>query len=84
MDTVFITSAEYLEDFKLKLTFDNGVTGVIDFKELLVGAIFEPLRNVEKFKEFSLNKWTIYWDNGADFSPEFLVTKISENQKIAS
>lgn len=42
------------------------------FKDLLWGEVFEPLKDVEKFKNFRLNPFTIEWENGADFAPENL------------
>ena len=38
----------------------------------LWGKIFEPLKNKDFFKTFTLNPFTIEWSNGADFAPEFL------------
>lgn len=34
------------------------------------------MNNIENFKNFTLNSWTIKWENGADFSPEFLLDKM--------
>jgi hypothetical protein len=39
---------------------------------LLWGEIFIPLKNIDYFKKFKLNPFTIEWENGADFAPEFL------------
>ncbi len=65
---------EYLEAYKLRLTFNNHVTQEIDLVEELYGEIFEPLQDVELFKQVFLNLETntIEWSNGADFAPEFL------------
>jgi len=65
---------EYLEAYKLRLTFNNHVTQEIDLVEELYGEIFEPLQDVELFKQVFLNPETntIEWSNGADFAPEFL------------
>jgi len=40
----------------------------------LDGEIFDPLRDPEYFRTVALNTDidTIVWDNGADFSPDFL------------
>ncbi len=51
----------------------------MDIRQLIVtletsfsGLMFEPLRNLENFKNFHLNRWTIEWKCGADFAPEYL------------
>jgi len=72
MELVTVIGAEYQDEFKISLKFNDGVNGVVDLYKYLDGEIFEPLKNQEYFKKFTLDSWTIGWDNGADFAPEFL------------
>ncbi len=72
MKTIRIISAEYLEDYKIKVKFNDGLEKSIDLEKELYGEIFAPLKDIDYFKNFSLNRFTIEWPNGADFSPEFL------------
>ena len=72
MRVIRIISADYLEDYKIKLKFNDGLEKRIDLEKELYGEIFEPLKNMDYFKNFSLNHFTIEWPNGADFAPEFL------------
>ena len=72
MELITVVKAEYKQDFKLSLKFNDGFMGIVDLYKYLDGEIFEPLKNTEYFKKFSLDSWTIGWDNGADFAPEFL------------
>ena len=67
-----IKNAEYLEGYKVKLWFSNGEIRVADLSESLNGLVFEPLRNIELFKRFSIPYNTIQWENGADLAPEYL------------
>jgi hypothetical protein len=67
-----VTSAKYVNSYKVEVTFNDGLQRIIDLKKHLKGPIFEPLKDIEYFKTFSLNRWTIEWENGADFAPEFL------------
>lgn len=56
----------------MEVSFNDGVVKKIDLKDCLRGPVFEELKEVENFKKFSLNQWTIEWPNGADLAPEFL------------
>ncbi len=65
---------EYLEAYKLRRTFSDRVTQEIDLAEELYGEIFEPLKNIERFKQVFLNPETntIEGSNDVDSAPEFL------------
>ena len=70
----WITDVSYIDDYKLKLKFENGEYKLVDLKPHLEGKIFEPLKDISYFKSVKLNKDidTIVWQNNADFSPDFL------------
>ncbi|MBQ8223680.1 MAG: DUF2442 domain-containing protein [Bacteroidales bacterium] len=67
-----VEKAEYLNDYKIKLWFNNHVVKIVDLSDLLNGEAFSPLKDTEIFKDFSIKFNTIEWKNGADFAPEFL------------
>lgn len=69
---VKVEKAEYLTGYQVQLTFSDGLTGIVDLKDEIWGEVFEPLRDVNYFKQFTQDRWTIGWDCGADFAPEFL------------
>lgn len=70
----WIIDAEHLEGYKLSLTFENGIRKVVDLEPHLEGEIFEPLQDLEYFKQVYVNEdtETVEWPNGADLAPEFL------------
>jgi hypothetical protein len=72
-----VTQAKYCGDYKVWLSFNDGAEGEIDLTSELYGEIFEPLKNKNFFKSFSLEGHTLSWSNGADFSPEFLRDQIA-------
>ena len=80
MSLLWITKAEYVNDFKISIQFNTDEKGTVDLKNKLDKKIFEPLKNETFFKNFKLNNWTIEWENGADFSPEFLYNSIERIQ----
>ena len=76
-----VTDAKYNKDYKIEFTFNNGYRKVVDLKEQLDGPIFEPLKDINYFRKFTLNRWIIEWDNGADLAPEFLYELAVEQDK---
>ena len=67
-----VVRAEYCGDFKIRLVFNDGVEGVVDFSDWLKGRIFEPLKQPEYFSRFFIDGGTVVWPNGADIAPETL------------
>ena len=69
-----VTKAEYVEGYRIRVSFNTGETGVVDLKGALWGPVFEPLKDTSAFKRFSVSDvlHTVCWENGADFAPEFL------------
>jgi hypothetical protein len=41
--------------------------------------VFQPLKDLNYFRSFKLNSWTIEWENGADFAPEFLYDRVKSS-----
>ncbi|MGH7774361.1 MAG: DUF2442 domain-containing protein [Candidatus Binatia bacterium] len=72
-----LADAKYVRDFVVWVRFSDGVKGEIDLKSELYGPIFEPLKATAVFKQFRIHPElrTLVWENGADFSPEFLHDK---------
>jgi hypothetical protein len=69
-----VISAEHIEGYKICLVFNNGENRVVDLKDSLWGPMFEPLRDINEFKRFTVSEvlHTICWPNEADFAPEYL------------
>jgi hypothetical protein len=67
-----VSKAEYLDYFKIKLTFNNEEIKIVDLQNELNGPIYKPLQQLDYFKNFKLKYNTIEWENGADYAPEYL------------
>jgi len=67
-----VSQAEYLENYRIKLTFNNGEKKIVDLQNELKGSVYEPLRQLNYFKKFQVKYNTIEWSNGADYAPEYL------------
>ena len=69
---VRVVAAEYVREYKLRLSFNDGAVEVVDFSRWLHGEIFQPLANKREFKRFFIAGGTVCWPNGADIAPETL------------
>ena len=69
-----LLKARYVEAYKIELSFSDGTRGIIDLENELWGEVFEPLKDLRKFREFVVDPElkTIVWPTGADLAPEFL------------
>lgn len=79
-----VIGVTYLEDYKLRLEFSDGVVKDVDLKDELYGEVFEPLKDIKFFKQVAVNSdiSTIEWPNSADFAPEFLYEIGKEVKKV--
>ena len=85
MDLIWITKADYVSDFKINLTFNNGMSGIVELRKKIERLpIYEPLKDKDYFKNFRLNSWTIEWENGADFAPESLYELAKQGNKTTA
>lgn len=69
-----VKEAKYIDGYKIKVVFSDGVSKVVDFAPFLKNAkhVFIPLKDIEYFKKFIVDDITLSWPNDADFEPEFL------------
>lgn len=84
MDIVWVTSAEYLHDYVVRITFNDGSCGDIDLHDFIMqhNTLFGELIDKEKFKRFKLNGWTLSWlDGKLDIAPESLYYRIESKGK---
>ena len=69
-----VVEARYVGGHTIWLKFRDGTAGEIDLSKALSGPVFEPLKDVSFFRQFSVHPefHTLTWPNGADMAPEFL------------
>ena len=67
-----VVDASYVDDYTLMLTFNNGDKRKCDFAPLSKKGICTKLQDLDYFKSFSLDPFTVDWNNEIGFAPEFL------------
>jgi hypothetical protein len=73
-----VVEVRYVRDYTLWLRFQDGTCGEVDISRSFKGPVFEPLRNVEFFRQVRVDPelGTIVWPNGADVAPETLYERV--------
>ncbi len=80
MELLLVEKAKYLNNYKIQLTFNTGEVKAVDLYNTLNKPIFEPLKKISFFKNFKMDPFTIEWENGADFSPDYLYRLATEQE----
>jgi hypothetical protein len=82
----YVIKAELRGDYKIYIEFNDGFSGIIDFKDKVTTdhrAIIRELVDKNKFDKIRVERHTLCWENGVDFAPEYLYDQIKIGQKIA-
>ena len=51
-----ITQARYLDGYRVEVVFNDGKKGIADLSDALTGKVFEPLKNIDVFSKFNVDK----------------------------
>lgn len=69
-----VTSAEYVDGYRIRVHFRNGKSGIADLKPYIdKGGVFSALRDLATFRAFTIDpEWHVLsWENGRlDIAPE--------------
>jgi hypothetical protein len=85
-ELVDITGVEVIGEHRLRLTFEDGTVGDVDFSEREWRGVLEPLRDPVYFARVAVDpdSGTISWPNGVDMAPEPLYAEARANLAHAS
>ena len=67
-----VTHADYVHDYVLRLLFSDGTTKLVDFWPLAQKGICTKLQDLDYFRDFTLDPFSVDWSNEIGFAPEFL------------
>jgi len=69
-----VVGLEVATPYTLRLRFDDATEQTINFRPVLAGELYGPLRDLELFNRVTIDPevHTLVWPNGADFDPATL------------
>jgi len=67
-----VTDAAYVRDHILRLSFNDGAVKMVDFWPLAQKGICVKLQDLNYFRSFTLDPFTVDWSNEIGFAPEYL------------
>ena len=74
-----LKAVSVLPDWRLAVTFNDGVTGIVDLADLVNSpdaGVFEALRDPVYFAQVFLDFGAAAWPNGADLAPDAMHEEI--------
>ena len=73
-ELVHATAVEVVADHRVRVWFDDGSEGEVEFRDDDFRGVFEPLRDPDYFAKVIVDEelGTIVWPNDADIAPETL------------
>lgn len=74
MQILTITKAKYIDGYRIEATFNNGIIKMLDFSDIIKNAkgIIRKLADLDYFKNFTLDPFTIDWNGEIGFDPQDL------------
>jgi hypothetical protein len=81
-----VVGVAVIGDHWLRLLFDDGTAGDVDFSSMEWRGVFEPLHDPKYFAKVRVDTEaaTVVWPNGADLAPETLYEKARKKPVIAA
>lgn len=68
-----VTEVHPLPDYKVKVSFSDGVSAELDMKPFIKGGMSDSLRDIKFFNQVKVDDFSgVSWPNGFDFCPKFL------------
>ena len=81
-----LKSAEYLDGYRVAVTFADGKSGIVDLeKHLRRGPFFKRLLDVKVFQKFHINPdfGVLCWGDDLDIAPETLYEETTGGPAVA-
>ena len=82
--SITITQLEWLEGYRLCISFSDGSEGIHDFGKVVNGSdpLLEALRNEANFGQVFVESGALKWPNGFTVKPEPLRREMDERGEV--
>lgn len=67
-----VIDAQYVRDYILRLVFSDGAVKLVDFWPMAQKGICVKLQDINYFRNFTLDPFSVDWSNEIGFAPEYL------------
>lgn len=80
-----IVSVEAMPDYRLRVTFSDGMDGIVDLSDMVGKGVFSALADPAQFAEVFVDSvtQTAAWPGGIDLCPDSLYAEIARQEKAA-
>jgi len=72
-----VIDLKYLKDYLISITFDDGVTGIINLSDLVNHGIFTVLKDKELFSKIYTSGYSIAWSDQLEIDVAEIYSEIS-------
>ena len=76
-----VVEAKHIVDYQVWIKFDDGKSGKINLIDEIWGEVFEPLKDINYFRNFKIENDTLSWKNEADLAPDYLYQLLNQQTK---
>ncbi|MHB9035053.1 MAG: DUF2442 domain-containing protein [Armatimonadota bacterium] len=80
-----VTSVEPVDNCKIRVSFSDGLQGIVDLSEIIGRGVFESLKDPSEFAKVYVDEitHTVAWPGGIDLCPDSLHHEIAQKQRAA-
>jgi hypothetical protein len=73
-----IVDVKVIKNYKLELTFNDGVSGIIDLSDLVAEGVFSVWEDKQLFRNVKIGTaGELIWDGGVELCPDALYLKVT-------
>ena len=74
-----VSNVKYIGNYEVSITFEDGVSGIIDLSDLVNQGIFKVLRDKAKFAELHATNYSIKWSEELEIDLAGIYADLSGN-----
>ena len=72
-----VQEVKYLSDYTIRITFDDGVSGIVQLNELVEKGIFIPLQDKTQFAKVYSTGYSIAWSKELEIDANAIYAEIT-------